>query len=461
MTKGRIPMSKIIGEQHDFNQIVTADLGEAIRMVETRLLGAAGVWDVSEMGISREQAVRQYNIAATDAQRDAVLVDLRDRAVRRANLAKIDGRITFAGVGSGHWHGLGTSVEEAMTSAEAIKLASLGYEVRKLPVKAVVDTHVNEAGEPEDSLMHVPKVFAVGRVTDDSIRVFDGVSIGEKHTLIQNSQAFEFIDEVLIDYGARYDSAGAIGSGEKIWLSAVMPKEIEPVRGDVIQNYVVLTNAHDGTEALNVFATDYRIVCANTRRQALRAAGARRGQLKTGAKGISIRHTGRVKAKIELAKVALGLIRESFNQYADLCNSLTKFKIKPEVFINRVLDRHLEVGCVASHDAAKGIEQLIKEANITDAEAMIVLEAKLRRLMTRRDKAFTEVMTIYESGTNTASGTLWGAFQAMTQHANHSLNYRGDSGKQAGTRFDSLLTGRADDYNQTAYDVVLDLVTGA
>ena len=77
------------------------------------------------------------------------------------------------------WHNLGQVVDSAQTSEEAIKLSGLDFEV----VKKKIYTEGN---------IEIPRNYATVR-TDLNIPL--GV-VGEKYHVLQNSQAFKFIDDM-------------------------------------------------------------------------------------------------------------------------------------------------------------------------------------------------------------------------------------------------------------------------
>src|SRR5437868_15384826 len=56
-------------------------------------------------------------------------------ANRRAALDTSNGRVNIMAAGTLPWHGLGVLVDKATTSAEAIKLAGLDWEVTKLALQ--------------------------------------------------------------------------------------------------------------------------------------------------------------------------------------------------------------------------------------------------------------------------------------------------------------------------------------
>lgn len=179
------------------------------------------------------------------------------------------------------WHGLGTRVEEAPNSLEALRLAELNWEVKPQLIA------VAETGEL------IPNAIA-------NVRSSDGKVLGlvtDRYKIVQNTDAFAFTD-TLIGGDVRYETAGSLNGGRKVWLLARLPER--KVVGDDVEPYLCFTNAHDGSGAVKVFVTPVRVVCNNTLNLALR--GAQRTW--------SVRHNGDINRKIAEAKHCLQLADE-------------------------------------------------------------------------------------------------------------------------------------------------------
>lgn len=175
------------------------------------------------------------------------------------------------------WHGLGTRVEEAPTSADALKLAGLDWEIEG---RDVYDGNGNV----------IPGYKANTRSTDGSVM---GI-VSNRYAVVQNREAFEFTD-ALLGEEMRYETAGSLRGGKLIWLLGKMPER--KICGDKVEPYVCFTNTHDGTGAVRVCMTPIRVVCNNT----LNAA------LSTAKRSWSTPHMGDVKGRLEQARQTLEL----------------------------------------------------------------------------------------------------------------------------------------------------------
>src|SRR5262249_37410595 len=113
---------RIISEVNDLGQIAVED--QAIQNALRGLTGARG-WDAREYGISAEQAAQMLRDADTPENRERVIKQLRELAVRRAGLDTTNGKVAVMVAGEAAWHRLGVNVVAAVSSGDAIKLAGL------------------------------------------------------------------------------------------------------------------------------------------------------------------------------------------------------------------------------------------------------------------------------------------------------------------------------------------------
>lgn len=151
------------------------------------------------------------------------------------------------------WHGLGTRVMEAPGSEDALELAGLNWKVRQEPIYT-------------DNNLLIPGYKANVRDLDDKVL---GV-VTDRYKVVQNDEAFAFTDGLLGE-GVRYETAGALLDGRKVWILARMPREFI-INGEQISPYLVFSNTHDGSGAIKVAVTPIRVVCNNTLNLALSTA---------------------------------------------------------------------------------------------------------------------------------------------------------------------------------------------
>lgn len=110
--------------------------------------------------------------------------------------------------------------------------------------------------------------------------------VSGRYEPLQNTDAFDFFNPIVDREKSQFETAGALGDGERIWVMAKMPDDIEVVRGDSCQKYLLLSNTHTGQGSVIVKFTAIRVVCQNTLMLSLKdgqqAFGVRHSKLMTG-----------------------------------------------------------------------------------------------------------------------------------------------------------------------------------
>ena len=219
-------------------------------------------------------------------------------------LSIVEGDAEMMYVGDTPWHGLGTKLENTATAVEAIQAAHLDWEVSAEPIW-IADTS---------------KVFGNFKTVDgynaiqrpDTGAVFGVMS--DRYEIVQNVDAWSFMDGVLGAGGAHYHTAGALRDGRVVFILAQLDGTQEIVKGDPVEKYLLLTTSHDGSLALQIHTTPIRVVCGNTHTAALAH----------GRQYVSIKHTSSVHRRIEDAKKALAQGEAYFDDYVREARALSR-----------------------------------------------------------------------------------------------------------------------------------------
>lgn len=195
------------------------------------------------------------------------------------------------------WHNLGIRVEEALSSRKAMEMAELNWNVVQKPI------YTNNA--------LIPSYKANIRETDNKIL---GV-VTDRYKIVQNKEAFSFTDS-LIGEGCKYETAGSLQGGKKIWLLAKLPDKYK-LLDDEVTPYMVFSNSHDGAGAIKVAMTPIRVVCNNTLNLAL----------STSKRIWSTIHTGNISTKLNEAMKTLLLAEDYMKNLSYEANYLNHKKI--------------------------------------------------------------------------------------------------------------------------------------
>lgn len=175
-------------------------------------------------------------------------------------------------VGETPWHGLGKPVDEALSSAQALEMSGLDWEVDSKKIQVCGGKGI--AGYKANVRSSDGKVLGI--VTD-------------KYKIVQNKEAFAFTDE-LLGNGVKYETAGSLAGGQRTWMLAKM--DTTKICGDDVEPYLVFSNSHDGKGAVRVAMTPVRVVCQNTLTFALSSAK----------RTWAVQHMGDISKKLEDAQ---------------------------------------------------------------------------------------------------------------------------------------------------------------
>ena len=223
---------------------------------------------------------------------------------------------------------------EAPASAEALRLAGLDWNVVQEPIY----TGFKEQVEGYKA-----------NVRDTDRKVLGVVS--DRYKVVQNVDAFSFTDE-LLGKGVRYETAGSLQDGRKVWLLARLPREYI-IAGERISPYLVFSNTHDGSGSVKVAVTPVRVVCNNTLNLALNTAR----------RSFSIIHTGNIQDKIQEAKDTLFMAEEYMDCLGVEFEQLRRQKITDQQikeYIEILLPMEKEPTAVQSKNIIRLREDMMK-----------------------------------------------------------------------------------------------------
>ena len=232
------------------------------------------------------------------------------------------------------WHGLGTKVMEAPDSEGALIAAGLNWNVVQEPIFT---------GENEPIRGYKANIR-------DSDRKVLGV-VTDRYKVIQNHEAFAFTDE-LLGQGVRYETAGSLQDGKKVWLLAHMPHEYI-ISGERISPYLLFSNTHDGSGAIKVALTPIRVVCNNTLNLAL----------STAKRSWSMVHTGDIRSKMQEARDTLFMAERYMDELGKEFEAL-RLKKLPDQKVMEYIEVLLPVEDGSTPQQIKNIERLREDMKI-------------------------------------------------------------------------------------------------
>jgi len=333
------------------------------------------------------------------------------------------GKHSFFSVKEKAWHGLGQIVSHYPTSREAIGAAGLDYRVEKRRLFTFDGKNNIANADTRKADNEVPNFYATVRGDNDAVL---GV-VGKEYQVVQNVDAFAFFDAIVGGDGIQYETAGALGRGERIFITAKLPHYIKVGSDDLIEKYLFLTTSHDGLGSITAAFTPVRIVCANTLAAALQSQ----------AHTIKIRHTASAKERLQEAHKLMGITATLSAQLEDIFNRWAKVRISD-----------------------KEVLKLIQLAMVPNREVLKDLQAGLVNEFSTRykavcDTAFQYAMANPTQQQDTTRGTLFGAYNAVTGYFQNVRFYKSDEAKLKSI----LLGGTAQTRTQKAFNLCTDFAT--
>ncbi|MFZ4540026.1 DUF932 domain-containing protein [Propionivibrio sp.] len=311
------------------------------------------------------------------------------------------------------WHKLGEKLANPATLDQALQAGGLDWEVARVPIMPV--------GEPCSRISHRVAVVRTDRKPGESGRVVGVVHPGFQP--LQNREGARMFDALIGQGEAIYHTGGYLKNGEVIWLLAKLPGEI-CVRGeDVLETYLLFTNSHDGSVAIDIRLTTVRVVCQNTLSLALHKPGV----------------TGKVFRRAH---------NGNYNQLKADASKFFEFSIRQSKEAEALFKRLAGTPC--TNEAFKVfLKQLIpdptKPATAKDNKAVLRgYETRMETVLTARN----EVMSVHLEGIPLlnippAEGDWWGALNSITAWSDHLQGTESD-------RYAHLLLGSGDKLKATA-----------
>lgn len=311
-------------------------------------------------------------------------------------------------VGKEPWHGLGTKLNNPATAEEAIVSAGLDWEVATSPISIT-------GPDGERIEVMVTDKQAVVRLDRTGPECILGY-VSQKYQPIANRECFRFFDGIVGEGKAIYHTAGSLRGGKWVWLLAKLPDDIH-VGDDVVEQFLLLTNNHEGKEALMCRFTPIRVVCMNTLSAALKGTG----------NIARVLHMGDLDWQFAQASKMLGFAQTYFKNTEDVYKQMADVQF-------------------TSNQAKDYFQRVIPDNP----------EAKWN---TRTENVRKQMLDLFEGAgagaqLNGVRGTLWGAWNSVAEYIDHDRQ----SGSKPEKRLISSWFGSGSDIRDKSFDKALALI---
>ena len=311
------------------------------------------------------------------------------------------------------WHGFGTVVSEAQTSADALRIAGLDWDVRLTDLAAIMPDGTHQQIDTHRATMRTDTGTALG-------------AVGLRYQPLQNREAFAWMDEVVVggdDPLAMWHTCGSLRGGKRVWMLAKLPGQVEVTDRDLLDKYVLITNSHDGTGAVRLFPTSVRVVCANTLRLAVSMAD--RNKTDSGLPlGLKLFHTaGGLSRRVAKARELLGVISNAHDGFGEVARQMIATPLNTQ-----------QVGDY--------FDTLVE-----------------RRSDRSKTKVLTQLWDRFGLPTNEGGykANVWTAYNAASEWADHELRVTGKGDVRAERKFRSVLFGSSHAFKERAWANAIEL----
>ena len=326
-----------------------------------------------------------------------------------------DGTVEFFSAVTKGWHQLGQTSERKLTWEEAMEESKTGWGVEKVPV-----LHRGIG----DQLLTDPNHVVIRRT--DNLRSLGVVS--PTYQDISNLEQYRFVDELVGEGQACWDTAGSIDGGRIVFMQVELEGNLflNSNPDDKTLKKVLFINSHDGSKPFMGMVTPIRVVCQNTLNAAL---GNHKNQFK-------IYHRKNYQSKKQEAQKILGLASAYYDDLQTVMNTLAETPVT-----RTYIDGFLNALIPALPDAATG---------------------KIpSRTQNRRD----DIHNLIVNGKGNSGRTKWDIWNGVTEY----VDYKGGSrilGKKdmdsadlmeaySSQRFERAILGTGAVLKQKAMDLLL------
>lgn len=310
------------------------------------------------------------------------------------------GRYSFVSAKEPAWHHLGQILDHVFTAREAIEFGGLDFTVEKQKLLT-------------ERWLDVPDYFAT--VREDNNEVLG--MVGKDYTIVQNRDVFSFFDQIVGVGKAIYETAGCLGKGGVIFITAKLPKQIVIGSDSPIDNYLVLCSSHDGSMAITAFFTPVRVVCQNTLNASFNNSTNR----------VYIKHTQNVKERFVEAALVMGM----HSEYLD----------KLEVAFRLLYDKQV---------SDRDMKSIITRAFLSKEETKALAMTGNIELSTRKTNMVDGVVSYYHEASEIDSirGTGYGVYNAVAGYFQNMKNFKSDEVKMKSI----VLGGLSARYTQRVFE---------
>jgi len=323
------------------------------------------------------------------------------------------------------WTMMGTDITGCKSVAEAIEMTNMDFTVEKRPLVTYDNEQYAEflrqkAEFDELKRLNPGNVAAFKPTVVPTIIVPDHFStvrtdhqkhlgvVGRDYKVIQNGSAFAFIDEIIKAIpGMTLETAGALGYGERVYITARMPEYMRVGKDDLIKKYLFFTTSHDASGSIISAFTPLRITCINL----LNAA------IKNCSNAVRIRHTEKAENRLKKAIKVITTANKRSEELEEVFNKWSRIRIT-----DPQLKELIRLAMAPNKESVDKIES----GDYDQLSTMFINTCK---------EAFEYAMEAESQQLETCKGTLFGAYNAVSGYYQNVSTYKTGEAKMTSLLF--------------------------
>lgn len=299
------------------------------------------------------------------------------------------------------------------TTDEVLRNAGLDFEVGMGPLKTPAGNMVRNKWQ---------RVFR----KDNDVTL--GV-VGRTYKPMQNHALLGIADRLVQSDNIAWDRIGMVGEGEKLYASFTLPDTYRIDGWDELDQYIYLTNTHDGSGGIKCIPANIRFGCTNQfafHRRQLKQAG-------INPRDLTIRHSSKMDERISQFEKAIGLVDTLNNNFANQAAEL------------------MTVEMTEADKATFYIDTL----GLTTKEKLVSADNEWG-LTTRGLNTFNHLKELEKASTNNTSAmrdTAWQSFNVVTEYLDHAWAHNANGTVNA-ARVESSILGTGARQKAKAWDTI-------
>jgi phage/plasmid-like protein (TIGR03299 family) len=245
----------------------------------------------------------------------------------------------------------------------------------------------------ETDPIEVPDRYATVKWIDGRIEPL--AVVGSRYKVLQNSEIFSCLDDIVNNSDARYGAAGELKGGNVVWATIELPANVT-VGDDPHNAYVIARTSHDGSMPFQMTPVVNRLSCTNQINAAMMSGKA---------KGIyyRVKHSPNSSINPDDIRKAFKIMNEDVQKYATVSSYLRSIEFSNAEFKNFV----------------NRVYPLPSKIEFSPYE---MLSAGERTSKTRAERSRASALNVWIGETHTQDnikGTKFGAFQAIVEATDH------------------------------------------